>query len=208
VVADASYALACSRIERRLLLSLNLGLSGKIKYGKRSVNKGSCSAVLKELFFFICGNFWLCANNRNFCHGGLLTDSSVVVNRENIMDTKNSNQWLDAAKTVLNVESDRALAKHFEWNRNVPTDIRQGKKSLSNNEAKDIAEALHVNPLQVIADAEAERAKDEKSRSYWATAAKKYAGIVASITLVSTCTIPFTSSDFSTNKTTTLYYVK
>ncbi len=125
------------------------------------------------------------------------------------MDTKNSIQWIEAAKTVLKVESDLGLCKHFGWNRNVTANIRQGAKSLNNNEAKDIAEALHVNPLQVIADAESERARDEKSRVYWMHAAKKYAGIVATTTLVFMCTIPSTSNNFSIkNEPTILYYVK
>lgn len=121
------------------------------------------------------------------------------------MDTKISIQWVEATKTILKIDSDRALAKHFGWSIGVVPAIRNGTKSLNNNEAKDIAEALHVNPLQVIADAEAERAKDEKSRHYWTHAAKKYAGIVASITLAFMCTIPNTSRASSTTEAESLY---
>jgi len=64
--------------------------------------------------------------------------------------------------------------------------VRSGKKYLNNTEAAHIAEALQVNPLVIIADAETERAKDEKSRLYWASAAKKFAGIAASVLLVFT----------------------
>lgn len=88
---------------------------------------------------------------------------------------KTSVQWLDAAKTVLRIESDLGMAKHFEWNRNSTQRIRAKTKKLNNLEAVQIANVLKVNALVVIADAETERAKDEKTRDYWLAAAKKFA---------------------------------
>lgn len=128
------------------------------------------------------------------------------------MKTKSSVQWLDAAKTVLRIESDRALAKHFEWDRNAPSQIRSGAKYLNNTEAANIADVLQVNPLIVIADAEAERAKDDKTRLYWANAAKKFAGIAAGVLIVTALTIPDSRASSLTmtadSTDPSLYYVK
>ena len=85
---------------------------------------------------------------------------------------KTSIQWIEAAKTVLRIDSDRQLCINLGWNRQTVQDVRSGKKFLNNTEAAQIAEALQVNPLVIIADAETERAKDEKARLYWANAAK------------------------------------
>ena len=99
---------------------------------------------------------------------------------------KTSKQWLEAAKTVLRIDSDRALARHFGWSQGTIGAYANGRLGLSNTHAAQIAEVLQVNPLVIIADAETERAKDEPARLFWANAAKKFAGIVASVLLVST----------------------
>lgn len=97
------------------------------------------------------------------------------------MPTTISIKWIEAAKTLLKVESDQRLAKVFGWNRGVISAIRSGAKSLNNNECKDIAEAVRVNPLQVIADIECERAKDDKTLAYWTATATAYADSVVPV---------------------------
>lgn len=123
---------------------------------------------------------------------------------------KTSIQWLDAAKTVLRIDSDRGLDTHFGWKQQSSYDIKRNKRSLNNTEAAQIAEVLRVNPLVIIADAETERAKDEQTRLYWSLAAKKFAGIAASAMLVSAMVIPDShASSLSTTATASppIFYI-
>ena len=129
---------------------------------------------------------------------------------------KTSKQWIEATKTVLRLDSDRALARHFGWSQGTIGAYTTGRLALSNTHATQIAEALQVNPLVLIADAETERAKDEPARLFWANAAKKFAGFVASVLLVSTLMALDGNPSFSqTNQVLNsfvspndLYYVK
>ena len=121
---------------------------------------------------------------------------------------KTSNEYLDAAKTVLHIDSDRALAMHFGWNRGTPQAIRGRTKYLNNDEAANVADVLNINPLVVIADVQTEKAGDEKHRVYWANIAKKFAGIAASVLFISSMTMTSNESYSMKNSIDSLYYVK
>lgn len=79
----------------------------------------------------------------------------------------NTNEYLDAAKTRLNIESDYALAKWLEINQGYITGYRSGKVRMDNYIAARIANLLEINPLQVIADTNAEREKCDRKRAFW-----------------------------------------
>ena len=78
-----------------------------------------------------------------------------------------TNEYLDAAKKRLNVASDYALAKWLEIKPSRISEYRSGKHGMDNYTAARLANLLEINPLQVIADTNAEREKCDKRREFW-----------------------------------------
>ncbi len=79
----------------------------------------------------------------------------------------NTSEYLDAAQKALDVKSDNALANTLGLNRTAISHYRTGRNAFDNRTAFIIANALGMNPLEVIRDMEIQRAKDEKTRSFW-----------------------------------------
>lgn len=83
---------------------------------------------------------------------------------------KTTNEFLDAVKVRHGLESDYALAKALGVGTSVIGNYRVGRSHLNNTMAAKVAELLALDPLEVIAAAEierAERAKDEKAKGFW-----------------------------------------
>ncbi|GBG01446.1 hypothetical protein AZSI13_07730 [Azospira sp. I13] len=79
----------------------------------------------------------------------------------------NTSEYLDAAQKALQVKSDNALANTLGLNRTAISHYRTGRNAFDNRTAFIIANALGIDPLEVIRDMEIQRAKDEKTRSFW-----------------------------------------
>lgn len=75
--------------------------------------------------------------------------------------------YLDAVKRRLKIASMYALAKHLEISEQAVAQLVAGNHAMSATTAAKVAEILGLEPLQVIADVEYERAKTERDRVLW-----------------------------------------
>lgn len=80
---------------------------------------------------------------------------------------KTTLQYIDAIKLRHGIESDYAVAKLLGTSRQAVSKYRQGNTSFDDLTALHVAELLGVNPLEVIAAANAERAKNDDARRTW-----------------------------------------
>ncbi|WP_313818889.1 hypothetical protein [Cupriavidus sp.] len=78
-------------------------------------------------------------------------------------------EYLDAAKSALDIESDYALAKHLGVTKGAISAIRQGKAGIGEELAISIADILHIDAFEIVAAASFERAKSERARALWAS---------------------------------------
>ncbi len=90
------------------------------------------------------------------------------------------NEYLDAAKAKMGVESDYELAKRLESNRGNINEIRAGKRGVPVEMAFRLAITLELDPATVVADLESQREKNGKSREFW-TGFIRRAAVVAAL---------------------------
>ncbi len=83
-------------------------------------------------------------------------------------------EYLDAVKTRLGITSDYALAKALGWPQATISGYRTGRRYFDDDAALSVAAALDVHPLQVIASANAERAKTPEQRARWSGVMEKF----------------------------------
>lgn len=76
-------------------------------------------------------------------------------------------EYLAACKKRLGIESDYALAKALGVSQTGISNYRTGRSRIDDNVALTIAQILGVNPLVVIAQANAERARTPELRAKW-----------------------------------------
>jgi len=101
-------------------------------------------------------------------------------------------EWIDRAAHKLNGASDYAIAKRIGCRPSALSRYRKRPASTMDDQAAiGIAEILGLDPLQVIADQQAERAKNAKARDFW----KQFAAAAAAIMAL------FFISDLSINTT-------
>ena len=93
-------------------------------------------------------------------------------------------EYLDAAKTALNVKTDNALAVKMEIHSGVISGIREGKRGIPLELAFKIAITLNLDPARVVADLESQRASKGKRGDFWR-------GFLSRVTLVAVlvCTL-------------------
>ncbi|MBB6324358.1 helix-turn-helix domain-containing protein [Paraburkholderia sp. SIMBA_009] len=76
-------------------------------------------------------------------------------------------EWLDAAKARLDIQSDYAAAKALGVTRSTISGYRTGRTVFDEKICIRVAEILGVDPLEVIASARVESAKDAETRGVW-----------------------------------------
>lgn len=86
----------------------------------------------------------------------------------------NTLEYLAACKTRLGIESDYALAKALGVTQQAVSSYRSGNSKINDDVALRVAEILHLHPLQVIAAANAERAKTEEAKARWMGVMEKF----------------------------------
>lgn len=86
----------------------------------------------------------------------------------------NTLEYLEAVKTRLGITSDYALAKALRITQSTISGYRAGRSRIDDDVALTIAEILKVHPLQVIAAANAERAKTPEQRARWSGVMEKF----------------------------------
>lgn len=88
----------------------------------------------------------------------------------------NTLEYLAACKKRLGIESDYALAKALNITQQAVSSYRSGRSRIDDDVALTVAEILGVNPMQVIAAANAERAKTPEQRARWTGMMEKFSG--------------------------------
>jgi transcriptional regulator with XRE-family HTH domain len=86
----------------------------------------------------------------------------------------NTLEYLAACKTALGIESDYALAKALGVSQTGISNYRTGRSRMDDDVALKVAEILQLHPLQVIAAANAERAKTPEQKARWAEVMEKF----------------------------------
>lgn len=76
-------------------------------------------------------------------------------------------EYLDSAKSALEIESDYALAHRFDVLKQEISQVRKGKKPLNAYLAARVADATGRDVDSIIADIEAQTDKNEKRAAYW-----------------------------------------
>ncbi|SFU99515.1 helix-turn-helix domain-containing protein [Pseudoduganella namucuonensis] len=79
----------------------------------------------------------------------------------------NTLEYLDAVKAARGIASDYALAKALNVRHSTISSYRAGRSRIDDDVALTIAQILKLNPLEVIAAANAERAKTPEMRARW-----------------------------------------
>jgi hypothetical protein len=80
---------------------------------------------------------------------------------------KTTVQYLDAVKRRLDLPSDYAIAKALGLTRAAVSKQRNGDSSFDDLTAVRVAEILGLDPMEVIAACNAERARDDDARRVW-----------------------------------------
>lgn len=92
-----------------------------------------------------------------------------------------ANEYLDAAKVALQVESDYQLAKKIEARKQEICAIRKGDRPLNSYIAARVSDVTGIPLEKVIADVEAND-KNEQRAAYWRErAARKVAGFFVAV---------------------------
>jgi len=91
------------------------------------------------------------------------------------------NEYLDATKARLNIESDYELAKRLELANGSLSGIRSGHRNIPLDVAFRIAITLEIDPAQVVADLESQSEKNEKRRGFWRSFSSRAVQTVAAL---------------------------
>ena len=80
---------------------------------------------------------------------------------------KTAAEWLDAIKRKHKVTSDWAVSKLLETDHAAISHYRAGRRAFDPYMAVKVAALLDLDPLKVIASAEAERARTDDKKEFW-----------------------------------------
>ncbi|WP_246791777.1 DUF3693 domain-containing protein [Burkholderia perseverans] len=92
---------------------------------------------------------------------------------------KTTVDYLDAIKARLDLPSDYAVAKALHLTRAAVSKQRLGHSAFDETTALRVADILGLDPMEVIASAHIERARDEETRRLWERALGKVTGAAA-----------------------------
>jgi len=98
---------------------------------------------------------------------------------------KTTVEYIDAAKKALNIESDYKFCQWLGMPRQAANNWRKGKNGIDDYVAVRIAEALGIEPMEIIAAANYEREKGEERKTWWGKIFQKHAQ--ASMTVLFLC---------------------
>ena len=83
-------------------------------------------------------------------------------------------EYLEAVKIRRGITSDYALAKVLGVTQSAVSSYRTGNSRINDDVALTIAEILGLHPIEVIAQANAERAKTPEQRQRWSSVMEKF----------------------------------
>lgn len=105
-----------------------------------------------------------------------------------------TNDYLNAAKTKLGIESDYGLAKALEVERQSMTGFRSGERHMPLDVAFRLAIILEIDPAHLVAEIEAERETKPKKAAFWRSFLQR-----AAMLAVLTCTLALSFTAISTS---------
>lgn len=92
--------------------------------------------------------------------------------------------YIEEAKRRLGISTDYGIAKELGMTRGAFAHYKTGRRVIDDYTAAKLAELLKINPLEVIAAANAEREKDDRKREFWQKIASGAQAAVVGGTLV------------------------
>lgn len=96
---------------------------------------------------------------------------------------KTTIEYLDAFKASLGIESDYAAAKALGITRAAVSKYRNGYGGFDDQTAVRIADALNVDPMEVIAAVHGEWARTDDARAFWENVWGKVTGATVATAL-------------------------
>lgn len=90
-------------------------------------------------------------------------------------------RYMDQLKAACGLSSDYALAAALGVSRQAISKYRAGRDTFGNRPAFRCAELLGIDPAEVIAAVELDRARSEKERAFWLRAAGAAASILLGV---------------------------
>jgi transcriptional regulator with XRE-family HTH domain len=106
-------------------------------------------------------------------------------------------ELLDLVKAAHGLTSDYQLAKFMSWTTQSVSNYRNGRHSLGEPQALQVAEALGIDPGYVLNVTAAERAQSAEARSAWERAAARLGGALAASLLLCVVALALPGSDAS-----------
>jgi transcriptional regulator with XRE-family HTH domain len=101
-----------------------------------------------------------------------------------IQTFETTNDFLDAVKSLKNIESDYKLAKFLNVNKAAVSSWRHGKSFLDDSICFRVAAALDIQPEYVVSCIHAERAKTDFERSMWSRMAAAFGAAACAVLVV------------------------
>lgn len=89
-------------------------------------------------------------------------------------------EYLDAVKTRYGLASDYALAKKLGWPQTTISGYRARRRFFDDEAALTVAQVLDIEPICVIAAANAERAKTPEQKARWVSLMEKISAPIGS----------------------------
>jgi len=87
--------------------------------------------------------------------------------------------YLDAIKSRHGLKSDYQLGKFMGWSFSTISGYRRRGREMGDEHCLQVAEALHLDAGQVLADIQAARAKSPETRKAWEGVARAFRGAAA-----------------------------
>jgi transcriptional regulator with XRE-family HTH domain len=89
-------------------------------------------------------------------------------------------QYLDAVKARFGLVSDYSVAKKLGFTQTAVSQYRHGRRFFDDDAALIVAQVLDLEPIVVIAAANAERAKTPEAKARWESLMEKFSAPVTS----------------------------
>lgn len=80
---------------------------------------------------------------------------------------KTTTDYLDSVKLKLGLPSDYALAKYWAVSKQHISEYRNGKRTLGDERALEVARILGINPVEVFIAIQCQRAKSDQVKQVW-----------------------------------------
>ncbi len=103
-------------------------------------------------------------------------------------------EYLDAARRKTGSKTSAALAEALGVTGGAMSRYESGERVIDDYTAARVAELLNIDPMQVIAQANAEREKDENRKSYWQRIAHMSVRTAACVTVTTIAALTAPSS--------------